>query len=98
MSWMRIAWTWIIGFAIALLMSSAHPSAADPFVQQPFRVLLGSDLGALEALLVRPSEPGRYPLVLLAHGSPRSPAAPLRQTSAPLPAPHGHARAGAAHR
>jgi dienelactone hydrolase len=71
---MRIAWTWIIGFAIALLMSSAHPSAADPFVQQPFRVLLGSDLGTLEALLVRPSEPGRYPLVLLAHGSPRSPA------------------------
>jgi dienelactone hydrolase len=53
-------------------MAMAKASAADPFVQQSFRVLLGSDLGTLEALLVRPSEPGRYPLVLLAHGSPRS--------------------------
>jgi dienelactone hydrolase len=66
-------WTGNIALAAALLISSAAPSAADPFIQQPFRVLLGGDLGTLEALLVRPSEPGRYPLALLAHGSPRAP-------------------------
>ncbi|HEX4411219.1 MAG TPA: CocE/NonD family hydrolase [Xanthobacteraceae bacterium] len=62
-------------FAILLaasLMTSAKVSMADPFTLQTFRVLLGSDLGTLEAFLVRPSEPGRYPLVVLAHGSPRS--------------------------
>jgi dienelactone hydrolase len=57
-----------------LLVASAVASAADPFIQQPFRVLLPSDLGTLEALLIRPSEPGRYPLALFAHGSPRAPA------------------------
>src|SRR5580692_7297755 len=69
MTWMRIMW-----LAAALVVGSAAASAADPYSLQPFRVLLGGDLGTLEALLVRPSEPGRYPLMLLAHGSPRSPA------------------------
>jgi hypothetical protein len=61
-----------IALAVGLLMTAVRVSAADPFIQQPFRVLLGGDLGTLEGLLVRQSEPGRYPLVLLAHGSPRS--------------------------
>jgi dienelactone hydrolase len=55
-----------------LLMSAATARADGPFVLEPLRVLLGGDSGVLEALFVRPSEPGRYPLVLLAHGSPRS--------------------------
>jgi dienelactone hydrolase len=55
-----------------VLSASAAAPAAGPFVLQPFRVLLGGDFGGLEALLVRPSDPGRYPLALLAHGSPRN--------------------------
>jgi dienelactone hydrolase len=55
-----------------MLGAGAVASAAGPFALQPFRVLFGADLGGLEALLVRPSDPGRYPLALLAHGSPRA--------------------------
>jgi dienelactone hydrolase len=57
-----------------LLGGTVAANAESPFILQPLRVLLGGDLGVLEALFVRPSEPGRYPLALLAHGSPRSPA------------------------
>ncbi len=57
---------------IGLLLASVSNARADsPFVLQPLRVLLGGDSGVLEALFVRPSAPGRYPLALLAHGSPR---------------------------
>jgi hypothetical protein len=35
--------------------------------------LPGTGAHSLEALLVRSSEPGRYPLALITHGSPRSP-------------------------
>ena len=52
---------------IALLFLAVRTRSADsPFVLQPLRVLLGGDLGTLEALFVRPSEPGRYPLALIA--------------------------------
>jgi dienelactone hydrolase len=58
---------------VCLLLLGATAACADgPFVLQPIRVLLGGDSGVLEGLFVRPNEPGRYPLVLLAHGSPRS--------------------------
>jgi dienelactone hydrolase len=58
---------------VCILLAGMGIARADgPFVLQPLHVLLGSDLGVLEALFVRPSEPGRYPLVLLAHGSPRA--------------------------
>ncbi len=57
-----------------LLAATAGARADGPFVLQPLRVPLAGDLGTLEALFVRPSEPGRYPLALIAHGSPRSPA------------------------
>src|ERR1700685_2387163 len=60
-------------FAAALLFGAATQSIAAPFVQQELRVsLLPSGALSLEALLVRPSEPGRYPLALINHGSPRS--------------------------
>src|SRR5580698_6603235 len=65
--------TRIILLVVLLLAGTAFANAAGPFVLQPFRVPLSSDLGGLEALLVRPSAPGRYPLALIAHGSPRSP-------------------------
>jgi len=58
---------------VFLILAGAGMARADsPFVLQPIRVLLGGDAGVLEALFVRPNEPGRYPLVLLAHGSPRA--------------------------
>jgi dienelactone hydrolase len=63
-----------------LLAAAARAGAASPFVLEPFRVLLPGDLGTLEALFVRPSDPGRYPLALLAHGSPRAPAARTAMT------------------
>ena len=62
-----------IVLVLCLVLGTGAVARADgPFMLQPFRVLLGGDLGGLEALLVRPSDPGRYPLALLAHGSPRS--------------------------
>jgi len=64
-----------IVLAVCLILAGTFVSRADgPFVLQPLRVPLAGDLGTLEALFVRPSEPGRYPLALIAHGSPRSPA------------------------
>src|SRR5580700_4688353 len=67
-----MAWRHIVLILCLALGASTATDAAGPFVLQPFRILLGGDLGGLEALLVRPSDPGRYPLALLAHGSPRS--------------------------
>jgi dienelactone hydrolase len=72
-----------IVLAVCLIFAATFGARADgPFVLQPLRVPLGGDLGTLEALFVRPSEPGRYPLALIAHGSPRSPAE--RPTMTPL--------------
>ena len=67
-----MAWRRIVLILCLTFGASAAVNAAGPYVLQPFRVLLGGDFGGLEALLVRPSDPGRYPLALLAHGSPRS--------------------------
>ena len=67
MHWRRII------FVVCLLVVGAAGTRADnAFIQEPLRILLPSDLGTLEALLVRPNAPGRYPLALIAHGSPRS--------------------------
>jgi len=62
--------------AAGLLVALAAPGrAAEPYFQEEFRVpLLAAAPRGLEALIVRPAEPGRYPLALLSHGSPRSPA------------------------
>jgi dienelactone hydrolase len=65
-------WQRIFLVVCLLLVGAGAARADDPFVVQPLRILLQSDLGTLEALLVRPNEPGRYPLALIAHGSPRS--------------------------
>jgi dienelactone hydrolase len=67
-----MAWRRIVLVLCLVLGTGVVARAGDPFMPQPFRVLLGGDLGSLEALLVRPSDPGRYPLALLAHGSPRT--------------------------
>ncbi|HUD87832.1 MAG TPA: CocE/NonD family hydrolase [Xanthobacteraceae bacterium] len=58
---------------MALVVASAVHCAADPFVQEDLRIpLAAAGPRGLEALLVRPNEPGRYPLALMSHGSPRA--------------------------
>ena len=64
-------------FVIAAVIVAGSPGsspAADLYLREELRI---PDAAAgprgLEALLVRPSEAGRYPLVLINHGSPRSP-------------------------
>jgi dienelactone hydrolase len=71
MPWKR---TFVVVVVCLILAATSVARADGPFVLQPLRVPLGGDLGTLEALFVRPSDAGRYPLALLAHGSPRSPA------------------------
>jgi dienelactone hydrolase len=72
MTWnKRMPWIRVVLFLGLLVSGISGARAEGPFVLQPLRVLLGGDSGVLEALFVRPSAPGRYPLALLAHGSPR---------------------------
>jgi dienelactone hydrolase len=56
-----------VGIVLAVL-----PCAAAEFHQEEFRIPFASGSGSYEALLVRPDEPGQYPLALINHGSPRS--------------------------
>lgn len=69
MSWQRCAL-----LTAALVAGSANQTmAAEPFLEEGLRVALPvSGSTGLEALLVRPDQPGRYPLALITHGSPRS--------------------------
>jgi dienelactone hydrolase len=76
-------------------IASSVVRADNAFVDEPLRVPLPRDVGTLEALLVRPSHPGRYPLVLLSHGSPRADAKRQRMTPlAMLPQAREFARRG----
>jgi hypothetical protein len=55
---LRMHWRRII-FGVCLLVAGIAGTRVDnAFIQEP----LPSDLGTLEALLVRPNAPGRYPL------------------------------------
>jgi len=68
MNWARLL------LAVALIAGMAgEAAAAEPYLQEELRIpsALAGPRG-LEALLVRPNSPGRYPLALIAHGSPRS--------------------------
>ncbi len=58
-------------FASAVL-APAFSCFAGEFHQEEFRIPFSSGPGSYEALLVRPDEPGRFPLALVNHGSPRS--------------------------
>lgn len=69
MRWLSVA----IAAAILLGLVGRSP-AAEPYLQEELRIpfALAGPRG-LQALLVRPDEPGRrYPLALITHGSPRS--------------------------
>jgi dienelactone hydrolase len=63
-------WNFVV--AALLLLGVAAPSAAGEFVEDEFRIPFSSGPGSFEALLVRPDGPGRFPLALINHGSPRS--------------------------
>lgn len=68
--------------ACLLAGSSVHSWSTELYLEEEFRIPLPAAAPrGLEALLIRPSEPGRYPLVLLSHGAPRVPAD--RQTMTP---------------
>jgi len=64
-------------YVVALtLAATAHVAAADPFVHETLTIpMAAAGASGLEALLMRPSAPGRYPLALINHGSPRDGAA-----------------------
>jgi dienelactone hydrolase len=70
-----MTWTRIIVAAALFVGLSAQSRAADTYMREELRIPLpAAGARGLEALLVRPSELGRYPLALLSHGAPRSPA------------------------
>jgi poly(3-hydroxybutyrate) depolymerase len=61
-----------ITLALALIALSAPQARSDDYryYREEFRLQMsGAGPRGLEAVIVRPSEPGRYPLVLLSHGS-----------------------------
>jgi len=68
-----MTWTRLVAAALFIGLASQSP-AADLYIREEIRVPLPSaGSHGLEALLVRSNEPGRYPLALITHGSPRSP-------------------------
>jgi len=66
-------WSIITVLALALLFPSPSLRAADRLVHEELRIPMdAAGPRGLEALLVRPEGHGRFPLVLINHGSPRS--------------------------
>jgi len=60
------------GIAIALLSDLAGSAFAQSFTREEIRIpMAAAGPRGLEALVVRPDQPGRYPLALISHGSPR---------------------------
>jgi dienelactone hydrolase len=60
-------------YAAVLLIGSVVSAMADPYLREELHIpMQAAGAGGLEAVLVRPNEPGRYPLALINHGSPRS--------------------------
>ena len=86
---------------LALLSSSfivwgGACATAQTFTREEFRIpVKGAGEMGLESLLIRPNEPGHYPLALLSHGSPRQAAErPLMTPMSLLPQALEFARRG----
>lgn len=82
--------------AIAAILTLGSQAAAQTFHREELRVPL-AEAGprGLETLLVRPNEPGRFPLIIIAHGSPRDRSARPKMTPlAMLPQAMEFARRG----
>lgn len=56
--------------AATLLLVLAGPAAAQNYIREELRVPMAGSKG-LETLFIRPVESGRYPLLIISHGSPR---------------------------
>jgi dienelactone hydrolase len=68
--------------AVLIVATTMQPAAANGFHREDLRIpMAAADLAGLEAMLVRPSGGGRYPLALISHGTPRDQAA--RATMSP---------------
>ena len=68
--------------AVLLVSVTMQPAAAEGFHREDLRIpMAAADPAGLEAMLVRPSGNGRYPLALISHGAPRDRAA--RATMSP---------------
>jgi dienelactone hydrolase len=60
--------------AALIICAAVRPLAADEFYREDLRIpMAAAGSRGLEALLIRPSGTGRYPLALLSHGAPRDP-------------------------
>src|SRR5581483_4245586 len=63
---------WRIAIMALAALLSIEGAAADDLVREELRIpMAAAGPRGLEALLVRPRAPGRYPLALINHGSPR---------------------------
>jgi dienelactone hydrolase len=62
--------------AVLIVSATMQPAAADGFHREDLRIAMpAAEPAGLEAMLVRPSGSGRYPLALISHGTPRDQAA-----------------------
>jgi dienelactone hydrolase len=72
---------------LALTIGAAGPAAAQDFHREDLRIpMTSAEPAGLEAMLVRPSGSGRFPLALISHGAPRD------QTARPNMSPYGSYR------
>src|SRR5271156_4253272 len=63
----------VAGAALLLASLTVLGATAGPYVEKELRIPYpAAGAHGLEAVLVFPNEPGRYPLALISHGSPRS--------------------------
>src|SRR5213080_2439192 len=63
----RAAW-----LAIATILAATLPSAAQNYTSEELRIpMAAAGPRGLEALLIRPTGSGPYPLALISHGAPR---------------------------
>jgi len=64
-----------------LLAFLAAPATAQNYIREELRLpMAAAGPKGLETLFVRPAEPGRYPLVVISHGTPRKPEDRARMT------------------
>jgi dienelactone hydrolase len=72
---------------LALAIAAAGPAAAQDFHREDLRIpMTSAEPAGLEAMLLRPSGSGRFPLALISHGAPRD------QTARPNMSPYGSYR------
>ena len=73
--------------AVLIVSATMQPAAADGYHREDLRIpMAAAGPAGLEAMLVRPSGSGRYPLALISHGTPRD------QTARATMSPYGSYR------